>query len=81
MTALGLSVVLDMGRRHTRWLMPGLVALLIVPEVGLCVLRIYAPWDYPDAASTSALFREQHQPGELVASDDMSYTYADEQER
>ncbi len=76
MTALGVSVSLDMWQSRSRWLLAWLVALLILPEAGLCVLRIHAPWDYPDAAGTVRYVNEQRQPGEFVASDDMSYTYA-----
>src|SRR5262249_27817771 len=76
MTGLGLMVALDAWPRYPRQLIAGVAAVLILPEAGLCVMHIISPWDYPDAASTVRYVREHHQPGELVASDDMSYNYA-----
>jgi hypothetical protein len=75
MTGLGLSVALDRLRRRTRWAMAALVALLIVPEAALCLLHLHTPWPQPDGAGTTRFVRQRREPGDLVASDEGSYSY------
>ena len=76
LAGLGFSAALDSGGRRRHQVMAGLVAILLLPEIGLCSLRFYSPWDNPDSSSTARFVRQQRQPGDLIASENWSYTYA-----
>jgi hypothetical protein len=75
MIGVGASAALDRWRARPGWALAGLLALLILPEVGLCALRLHKPWDEPDGAGSTRFVQERRRPGDLVASDGGTYHY------
>jgi hypothetical protein len=75
LTGLGMSVALDVWRQRTRWALAGLVAVLILPEVGLSLIHLHHPWDKPDADLATHFVAQCRHPGDLVATRGGTYHY------
>jgi hypothetical protein len=74
MSGLGLSVLTD-ARCRIRWGLMTLAALLIGPEIGLCLMHLHRPWVQPDSAGVTRFVKQHCQAGDLIASDDGTYRY------
>jgi hypothetical protein len=75
LSGLGVSVALGSWRQRTRWVLPGLVAVLLLPEAGLSLLHLQAPWDKHDAVGATRFVAQQRRPGDFVATRGGTYHY------
>jgi hypothetical protein len=75
MTALGAPAALAAWRRRPAWAGAALAAVLLLPEAGLCLLRLHTPWVQPDGAGASRFVKEQRRPGDLVATEGGTFYY------
>jgi hypothetical protein len=72
---LGIDPCLTWLRARRAWAPAAFVVILLAPVIGFSTFHIARPWNQPDSSGTALAIKTERQPGDLVRSDEGTYSY------